>query len=606
MAEAPLDDILKIEELSVSFYSPRGEIEAVRNVSLRVHRGEILAIVGESGCGKSVLCKSIMKMLPDIAGIRSGRIIAEGGDITSFSEKEMRKLRGSFFSMVFQNPMTVMDPTYSVGAQIAEVVRVHDKRMTKAAAFDEAIRLMSLTGIEHANKRAKMYPGELSGGMRQRAVIAMALAARPKLIFADEPTTALDERIRGEILELFKDIRDKLGTSIVLVSHDLNAVRRVADRVCVMYAGKIIETGSTEEIFMCPGHPYTRALLKAMPDNTDRSEPLYDIPGMPPMLIDPPKGDAFAPRNIHALKIDFIKEAPMFRMSDTHYAASWELADEETRAREPELFMEAATDNDRGESFKISFEAKSKSEKSIENDIILAVRDLSCTYMADRHTAVRAIDALSFEVKRGEIFGIVGESGSGKSTLAKCIMNILKPDSGSIIYKDVDILDKKAFTANKKMLNTSRQLIFQDSDSALDPRMKIADIIAEPMRIARITPECGSVREAAIRIMEAVGLDQSYADKYPSDMSGGQRQRAAIARALSMKPELIIADEALASLDVSVQAQIVNLFKKLQKEYGFTLLFISHDKSMVRYLCDRAAVLDHGRLTEIVNGESFA
>lgn len=606
MAEAPLDDILKIEELSVSFYTPRGEIEAVRNVSLRVHRAEILAIVGESGSGKSVLCKSIMKMLPDIAGIRSGRIIAEGRDITSFSEKEMRKLRGSFFSMVFQNPMTVMDPTYSVGAQIAEALRVHDKMMTKAAAFDEAIRLMSLTGIEHADKRARMYPGELSGGMRQRAVIAMALAARPKLIFADEPTTALDERIRWEILELFKEIRDKLGTSIVLVSHDLNAVRRVADRVCVMYAGKIIETGSTEEIFMCPGHPYTRALLKAMPDNTDRSELLYDIPGMPPMLIAPPKGDAFAARNIHALKIDFIREAPMFRMSDTHYAASWELADEETKAKEPELFEEAAADNDRGGSFEASLVAKPHTEKNFENDIILAVRDLSCTYMADRHTAVRAIDGLSFEVKRGEIFGIVGESGSGKSTLAKCIMNILKPDSGSIIYKGIDIWDRKAFTANKKMLNTSRQLIFQDSDSALDPRMKTADIIAEPMRIARITPEYGSVREAAIRIMEAVGLDQSYADKYPSDMSGGQRQRAAIARALSMKPELIIADEALASLDVSVQAQIVNLFRKLQREYGFTLLFISHDKSMVRYLCDRAAVLDHGRLTEIVNGESFA
>ena len=603
--EAQLDDILKIEELSVSFYTPMGEIEAVRNVSLTVHRSEILAIVGESGCGKSVLCRSIMKMLPDIAGIRTGRIIAEGRDITAFSEKEMRKLRGGYFSMVFQNPMTVMDPTYSVGAQIAEVLRVHSKRMTKAAAFDEAIRLMSLTGIEHAEKRAKMYPGELSGGMRQRAVIAMALAARPKLIFADEPTTALDEKIRGEILELFREIRDKSGTSIVLVSHDLNAVRRVADRVCVMYAGKIIETGSTDEIFMCPGHPYTRALLKAMPDNTDRSEPLYDIPGMPPVLIVPPKGDAFASRNIHALRIDFIKEAPMFRMSDTHYAASWELADEETRAGEPELFEEAA-DNDIGEGFGASLEAKPQIEKNFENDIILAVRDLSCTYMADRHTAVRAIDGLSFEVKRGEIFGIVGESGSGKSTLAKCIMNILKPDSGSIIYKDADILDKKTFAANKKMLNTSRQLIFQDSDSALDPRMRIADIIAEPMRIARITPERGSVREAAIRIMKAVGLDKSYADKYPSDMSGGQRQRAAIARALSMKPELIIADEALASLDVSVQAQIVNLFKELQKNYGFTLLFISHDKSMVRYLCDRAAVLDHGRLTEIVNGESFA
>ena len=595
-----MDRAIEINHLSVVFHTESGQVHAVKDVSLTLKHGVITGLIGETGSGKSVMASAILRMLPSYAEV-SGSIRYQGMEILEADHRTVRDLRRNHIGLIPQNPSESLNPARRILPQTAECFEGSRRERRNITYYN-----MEKMGLNNPEDTGRKYPFQLSGGMKQRAVSLFGMREQLDWMIADEPTTALDERIRWEILELFKEIRDKLGTSIVLVSHDLNAVRRVADRVCVMYAGKIIETGSTEEIFMCPGHPYTRALLKAMPDNTDRSELLYDIPGMPPMLIAPPKGDAFAARNIHALKIDFIREAPMFRMSDTHYAASWELADEETKAKEPELFEEAAADNDRGGSFEASLVAKPHTEKNFENDIILAVRDLSCTYMADRHTAVRAIDGLSFEVKRGEIFGIVGESGSGKSTLAKCIMNILKPDSGSIIYKGIDIWDRKAFTANKKMLNTSRQLIFQDSDSALDPRMKTADIIAEPMRIAWITPEYGSVREAAIRIMEAVGLDQSYADKYPSDMSGGQRQRAAIARALSMKPELIIADEALASLDVSVQAQIVNLFRKLQREYGFTLLFISHDKSMVRYLCDRAAVLDHGRLTEIVNGESFA
>ena len=316
-------DLLNVEHLSVSFFTPAGEVQAVRDVSFSLKAGEVLAIVGESGCGKSALCKSILHLLPQMAKIKSGKIIVDGTDITAYREREMTALRGSLFSMVFQDPMTALDPTMTVGAQIAEAVLAHRPKLEKSAVRARVIELLELVGIDRAQERMALYPHSFSGGMRQRVVLAIALAGNPRILFADEPTTALDVTIQAQILDLLREIQQKLGTATVFVTHDLGAVARVADRVAVMYAGKIVELGTAEDVFYDPRHPYTWGLLQSLPALSRGKPRLHTIPGMPPTLIDPPKGDAFACRNEYALAIDYEEEPPMFRISDTHFAATW-------------------------------------------------------------------------------------------------------------------------------------------------------------------------------------------------------------------------------------------------------------------------------------------
>ena len=318
-----MEELLKIENLSVGIQSPAGKVQAVRDVSFALHPGEVLAIVGESGCGKSILCKSIMKLLPKSAKIESGSIIANGVDITSYTDRDMRKLRGKLFSFVFQDPMTALNPTIPIGKQIAEAVLIHQPKLSKEAAYTKVIELMELVGIENPQERYKLYPYNFSGGMRQRSVMAIALASNPKILLADEPTTALDVTIQAQILDLLKDIQKKLGTATILVSHDLGVVARAADRVAIMYAGKIVEIGTAEEVYYDPRHPYTWALLQSLPALNKGKAELKTIPGMPPSLIDPPEGDAFAGRNEYALEIDYHQAPPMFRITDTHYAAIW-------------------------------------------------------------------------------------------------------------------------------------------------------------------------------------------------------------------------------------------------------------------------------------------
>jgi oligopeptide transport system ATP-binding protein len=318
-----MEDLLKIENLSVEIQSPGGTVQAVRDVSLELHPGEVLAIVGESGCGKSMLCKSIMKLLPRSARITGGKIYANGADITDFSDRQMRKLRGKLFSFVFQDPMTALNPTIPIGKQIAEAILVHEPKLSKEEVYHRVIRLMELVGIQQPRERYKLYPYNFSGGMRQRSVMAIALAANPKILLADEPTTALDVTIQAQILDLLKEIQAKLGTATILVSHDLGVVARCADRVAIMYAGKIVEIGTAEEVYYDPRHPYTWGLMQSLPALNKGKAELKTIPGMPPTLIDPPAGDAFACRNEYALEIDYLAQPPMFQITDTHYAATW-------------------------------------------------------------------------------------------------------------------------------------------------------------------------------------------------------------------------------------------------------------------------------------------
>lgn len=318
-----MEDLLQVKNLSVSFDSVAGEVQAVRDVSFSLKKGEVLAIVGESGCGKSVLCKSIMKLLPASAKIKKGNILIHGTDITSYREQDMQKIRGKVFSMIFQDPMTSLNPTIKIGQQIAEAVLVHDKKKTKEQVYQRVIELMELVGIEHPHERYHLYPYNFSGGMRQRSVMAIALASNPDILFADEPTTALDVTIQAQILDLLREVQEKLGTATILVSHDLGVVARAADRVAVMYAGKIVEIGTAEEVYYDPRHPYTWGLMRSLPAFSKGKDSLYTIPGMPPTLVDPPKGDAYASRNEYALGIDYEEMPPMFRITDTHYAATW-------------------------------------------------------------------------------------------------------------------------------------------------------------------------------------------------------------------------------------------------------------------------------------------
>lgn len=318
-----MENLLEVKNLSVSFDSPAGEIQAVRDVSFSLKKGEVLAVVGESGCGKSVLCKSIMKLLPSSARIKEGKILVRGCDITDYREQDMQKIRGKLFSMVFQDPMTSLNPSMKIGPQIAEAVLVHNKKMPAEKVHQRVIKLMELVGIDRPEERYHLYPYNFSGGMRQRSVMAIALASDPDILFADEPTTALDVTIQAQILDLLREVQEKLGTATILVSHDLGVVARAADRVAVMYAGKIVEIGTAEEVYYDPRHPYTWGLMRSLPAFSKGKDSLYTIPGMPPTLINPPKGDAYAPRNEYALGIDYEEMPPMFKITDTHYAATW-------------------------------------------------------------------------------------------------------------------------------------------------------------------------------------------------------------------------------------------------------------------------------------------
>ncbi|MGI6108404.1 MAG: dipeptide ABC transporter ATP-binding protein [Eubacteriaceae bacterium] len=616
-----MNSLLTIRDLHVGFDTPAGELQAVRGVSLDVNRGEVLAVVGESGSGKSVLCKSIMRLLPPDARITEGTIIADGIDITALSEKEMTALRSRLFAMIFQDPLSSLNPSLSIGAQIDESVRLYDPSLDKAAVRSRTIELMELAGIDRAAQRCNLYPRNFSGGMRQRCVMAIALAGSPKILIADEPTTALDVTIQAQILDIFRDLQTKLDTATIFVTHDLGVVAGVADKVAVMYAGKIVEYGTVDDIFSDPRHPYTWGLLRSLPyyagENSDR---LYSIKGRPPILIHPPSGDAFAPRSDFAMKIDYRQAPPFFQVSPTHWAATW-LAHPDA----PETERPLAGRKNRPAEHQLQehqIQAKQLQEKQLQEDQLqepqikehqikklqiqkhqlpdcpLARLDhVSLRFKLDRHTSIRALDDVSLEIRKNEILGLVGESGSGKSTAAKCLINILKPDSGSVWFKDIDTADPACFRRHRDALTRERRIIFQDAAGSLNSRMRVDALLREPLKILK-TDSAESSRRI-LEMLADVGLTEDVLSRYPSELSGGMQQRVAIARSLLVRPQLLIADEPVSSLDSSVQAQIVNLFKDLQQKHGFSLLFVAHDLEMVSWLCDRTAVMHNGHIVEI-------
>lgn len=585
-----LDKILSVKNLNVSFNTYAGVVQAVRNVSFDLHNGETLAIVGESGSGKSVMSKSLMGLIPSPPGVvRGDTITYKHENILNFNKKKLRKLRGSEISIVFQDPMTSLNPTMTIKQQIIEGIILHQK-VSKKEAVKKAIGLLNSVGIHNAETRINHYPHQFSGGMQQRVVIAMALACDPEILIADEPTTALDVTVQAQVLELFKDIQKKRGTSIIFITHDLGVVANIADRVAVMYAGRIVEIGNVDEIFYNPQHPYTRGLLKAMPNISNKHEELLSIPGAPPNLLNPPTGDAFAERNKTPLKIDFMSHPPMFRVSSTHHAATW-------------LLHEKVKEDIRNKVWKIEQETVAEDtfqEKKKFDEKIIEVENLKQYFMAGEKNEVKAVDKISFDIFKGETFGLVGESGCGKSTTGRTLVNLYNATEGKVKFKGKDISVTDKLSLHKQM-----QMIFQDPYSSLNPRWTVGDIIAEGMEIHGLYKNKKERRKKVEELLETVGLNTNHASRYPHEFSGGQRQRIGIARALAVEPEFIVADEPISALDVSIQAQIINLLKKLQKEQGLTYLFIAHDLSMVKHISDRVGVMYQGRLVEVAESEEL-
>ncbi|MBP2242503.1 peptide/nickel transport system ATP-binding protein [Cytobacillus eiseniae] len=592
-----MEKILEVNNLQVSFDTYAGEVKAVRGVSFHLNKGETLAIVGESGSGKSVTSKSLMKLIPNPPGrIVNGEILFEGKDLVHYSEKQMQKIRGSEISMIFQDPMTSLNPTMTIGKQIMESIIKH-QNVSKTEARRKGIELLEMVGIPQAENRFSSYPHQFSGGMRQRVVIAMAISCNPKILIADEPTTALDVTIQAQILELLKDLQKKMGTSIIFITHDLGVVANIADRVAVMYAGKIVEIGKVDEIFYHPEHPYTWGLLGAMPNLNEDAGELITIPGSPPDLLNPPLGDAFADRNRYAMKIDYQMEPPMFKVSDTHYASTWLLHEKSPKIMLPDVLKKHRQTAPRGKQNEHLAKRKEQREKLLE------IKNLK-QYFTSGTNLIKAVDGIDFDIYKGETFGLVGESGCGKSTTGRTIIRLYHATDGEILYNNVNIHNKKSSLDTQK-LNQKIQMIFQDPYSSLNPRQTVADIIAEGMDIHGLSINRKERLEKVYDLLETVGLNREHANRYPHEFSGGQRQRIGIARALAVDPEFIIADEPISALDVSIQAQVVNLLKRLQKEKGLTYLFIAHDLSMVKYISDRIGVMYKGRIVELAESNEL-
>ena len=587
--------ILSAKDVEVKFNLRGRTLTAVRGASLDLYEGETLAIVGESGCGKSVFTKSFIGMLDKNGSVTGGQILYRGEDLTKYTtEEEWLRIRGKKIAMVFQDPMTSLNPVRTIGEQIAEVITWHFGTDHEQAKL-EAIEILKRVGIADAEYRYKQYPNEFSGGMRQRVVIATAIACRPEILICDEPTTALDVTVQAQILKLIRELQKELKMTVVYITHDLGVVANVADWVSVMYAGQIIESGTVREIFREPAHPYTKALLQSLPQLGVKGHELYSIKGTPPNLFKEIKGDAFAPRNPHAMEVDFEEEPPIFPITETHWAKTWLLHP---------YAKEFKGQLDKLEAQKREAALPEEPFDYSKAETLLEVRDLSVKFkLAGKE--FRAVDSVNFDIYKGETLSLVGESGSGKTTIGRAIMRIYGSNvSGSIKFKNQEItgkLDKERI----KKLHMEMQMIFQDPMASLNERAKVDYIISEGLYNYKLFDNEKHRMDKVGSIMQEVGLAKDFSSRFPHEFSGGQRQRIGIARSLVMNPDFVVADEPISALDVSIRAQVINLLNKLKKERGLTYLFIAHDLSVVRFISDRIAVINKGRIVELAPCEEL-
>ncbi|WP_440990573.1 ABC transporter ATP-binding protein [Haloarchaeobius baliensis] len=637
-----MNDVLSISGLRTQFSTDRGQVKAVDGIDLTVREGETVGLVGESGSGKSVTALSTMGLVDDPGEVVDGTVEfhdaafasdladrypdgdfvdTDSGvvDLTAAPEPAMRSIRGGEMSMIFQDPMTSLNPALTVGEQVAESLQLHQyggrKKDTwwnavrevlpslRGGGIDEevlqsAVDILEQVGIPDPGERIDDYPHEFSGGMRQRVLIAIALACQPQLLIADEPTTALDVTIQAQILELINELQADIGMSVLFITHDLGVIAETCDRVAVMYAGEIVEEGPVEEIFENPSHPYTYTLLESIP--TDETDRLTPIEGNVPDLVDMPSGCHFAPRcpwaepECREGEIEYRQHGP----ESVAHRSKCILDDFDTSVY--------GTDEDAMAAGTERFDGDPLLEVDGLEKYFSQADDLLDRLLADEQRPVRAVDGVDLELYEGETLGLVGESGCGKSTTGRTLLRLLEPTDGRVLFAGEDLASLDDDDLRKRRRDI--QMIFQDPMSSLDPRMTVAQTIREPLKIHGLPEGDGvSTRERVDELIEAVGLEVDQRDRYPHELSGGQRQRVGIARALAVDPDFIVADEPVSALDVSVQAQILNLLEDLQEEFGLTYLFIAHDLSVVRHISDRVAVMYLGKVVEIAEtGELFA
>jgi peptide/nickel transport system ATP-binding protein len=588
--------VLEVCNLFTQFFTDAGILRAVDGVGFTVTAGETLGIVGESGSGKSVTASSLIRLLDEQARIVGGEVRFQGRDVLSMTPEELRTLRGNDIAMVFQDPMTSLNPVLRIARQMVETMVAHG-RFDKAQATERAVSLLGRMGITAPERAIDSYPHQFSGGMRQRVMLALGFSNEPGLLIADEPTTALDVTIQAQILDLISELNRDFGAAIILISHALGVVASVCQRVLVMYAGEIVEEGPTEEVLADPRHPYTWALINAVP-RVDRDMPesrrLITIEGAPPDPMAVPSGCRFQERC--PFRIAKCSEHPSLdQIALGRKARCWI-----TQSGEP-LPPTAASRTT--ETAPAARREKPQAPTADAQPPMLSVRGLVKHFALPREDffgkrkVVRAIDGVDLDIAPGETVGMVGESGCGKSTFARLVVRIHEPTAGSIMFVGTDLA--KASAAEIRPLRRRMQMVFQDPYASLNPRMTVGDILSEPLQFHGLTRTAADTRTRVDELLAAVGLNPRMIARYPHEFSGGQRQRISIARALALEPEFIIADEPISSLDVNIQAQIINLLIDLQGRFRLTYLFIAHDLAVVRHISDRIVVLYLGKVAEI-------
>jgi peptide/nickel transport system ATP-binding protein len=578
---------LEVENLSTEIRLSRAVVQAVGNVGLTIDAGETVGLVGESGSGKSMLGLSILGLLPNGGHVVEGSIKLRGAELVGLSEAAMRRIRGNDVAMIFQDSQSSLNPTKTIGAQVAEPVRLH-RGASKREALDRALEVLDLVGLPQPQERLASYPHELSGGMRQRVMIAIAIACEPKLLIADEPTTALDVTIQAQILSLLDELRTTRGMATLLITHDMGVVAGRATQINVMYAGRIVETAPTEALFRAMRHPYTQALFGSIPRlEQDNTKALVTIPGLPPDLTDPPPGCRFAPRCSYAGPECVAAEPPLVGEDPKHLFACWHPVDGPITKR-PVIVPNAERRRQPG---------VASNGHLLEVTNVVREYPVSAGAILKRNVAtVKAVSDVTLHLDTGETLGVVGESGCGKTTLGKLIVGVESPDAGRITLSGEEVFRMRSGALRRARRDL--QMMFQDPFASLDPRMRVHAILLEPLVIQGVESRKDQ-DQRVMALLDEVGLPRNALERYPHEFSGGQRQRIALARALMLEPKVIVADEPVSALDVSIRSQVLNLMKRLQAEHGMATVVISHDLAVVKYLSDRIGVMYLGKLVEL-------